>query len=186
MVNAVSKPKRSPCRRRMRRQAVWKVCAQTAEAASSSSSAAVRRSRSSRAALLVKVIAMTSHGFAGCMAHSRSACARFSGRGSVRYSVRNSRSCSAAPSGAYSLVSPCPKRRILMMRLMSTVVLPLPAPAKMSRGPSVAYTASRCFSLRPEKRCSMTARRTAAYFKSNFVGSIGFLVSLWRYRNSIA
>ena len=177
MVNALSKPSRSTCLRRMRRQAVWKVYAQTALAASSSPSASSSRSRSSRAALLVKVMAITSHGFAGRTAHRCSARARFSGFGSLRYSARNSRSSSVAHSGANGSVRPCPKRSRLMMRLMSTVVFPLPAPARMSRGPSVWKTASRCRALSFSKRCSMIACRMDAYFISNLVGSIYVLVS---------
>ena len=38
------------------------------------------------------------------------------------------------------------------MRQVSTRVLPLPAPAKMSSGPSGASTARRCCSLRPSRR----------------------------------
>ena len=41
-----------------------------------------------------------------------------------------------------------PNRMRLAMRLTSTVVLPLPAPARMSSGPSVVNTARRCISFR--------------------------------------
>ncbi len=38
------------------------------------------------------------------------------------------------------------------MRWVMTRVFPLPAPARMSTGPSVASTASRCCGLRPERK----------------------------------
>src|SRR5438128_348106 len=46
-----------------------------------------------------------------------------------------------------------PRSRIrCAMRCVITRVLPLPAPARMSTGPSVASTASRCWGLRPTRR----------------------------------
>ncbi len=57
------------------------------------------------------------------------------------------------------------------MRLMSTVVLPLPAPASSSSGPCVVMTARRCISFRPEKRRAMTARRAV----KNLASSSGFI-----------
>ena len=47
------------------------------------------------------------------------------------------------------------------MRLTTTVVFPLPAPARISTGPSVRKTASRCFSFILQKRFSNTARRSS-------------------------
>src|SRR3954451_3670945 len=43
------------------------------------------------------------------------------------------------------------------MRCVSTRVLPEPAPARMSSGPSPCRTASRCGGFRPSRRASMAA-----------------------------
>ena len=52
---------------------------------------------------------------------------------------------------------------------MSTVVLPLPAPASSSSGPSVQNTASRCMGLSPENSSSRMDLRRALYLISNSV-----------------
>ena len=53
------------------------------------------------------------------------------------------------------------KRMMLAMRLTSTVVLPEPAPARISSGPSVAKTAWRCTGLSLAKQDSMYWSRRA-------------------------
>ena len=69
-----------------------------------------------------------------------------------------------ASSGSSAQSEARPYFRMLAMRFMSTVVLPLPAPARMSRGPSVAMTASRCLSFSRGKFFAMTRFRAAMYF----------------------
>ena len=49
------------------------------------------------------------------------------------------------------------------MRLMSTVVLPLPAPARMSSAPSVVSTASCCMGLSDAKSLLMSSLRASRY-----------------------
>ena len=67
-----------------------------------------------------------------------------------------------------------------MIRLMSTVVLPLPAPASSSSGPSVQNTASRCLSLRAAKSSSMMDWRSALYFISNSVIAMPFFLQIFQ------
>ena len=55
------------------------------------------------------------------------------------------------------------------MRLISTVVLPLPAPARISSGPSVASTACRCMGFRAANSSATTALRASMYFLSKSV-----------------
>ena len=100
---------------------------------------------SSSAALLVKVMAMTRQGSTGSTAHSASA----SGERTPLFSDSSSTRSSLSPYfGSTSAVSePRPKRMRFATRFISTVVLPLPAPARSSSGPSVASTASLCLSL---------------------------------------
>ena len=121
-------------------QAEWKVAAQMSLAAGPHMCS--RRSLSSPAALLVKVMAMTVQGAAGSRAQRRRARIQSSGAGSAGKASRKARSSSPAHSGTSGLSDPRPKVRRLSTRLMSTVVFPLPAPARRSRGPSVASTAS--------------------------------------------
>ena len=124
-------------------QAEWKVAAQMLLAASSPHIRS-SRSRSSPAALLVKVMAITDQGAAGSTAHSRRASRQSSGPGSSGKFSKKARSSSVAQEGVSTVSLPRPKVSRLSTRLMSTVVLPLPAPASSSRGPSVASTASCC------------------------------------------
>src|SRR5215469_4871722 len=55
------------------------------------------------------------------------------------------------------------------IRCVMTLVLPLPAPARISTGPSVASTASRCWGLRPERKST-----TDTFSHSMFRRSFGF------------
>ena len=100
----------------------------------------------SLAALLVKVMAMMLQGAAGSTWQSQSARRRSSGEAhsSIRSRKATSSSVNAAGISLQSL--PLPKRIRLAIRLMSTVVLPLPAPASRSSGPSVVRTAFCCMS----------------------------------------
>ena len=138
-------------------QAEWKVAAQISREAEPHIRS--RRSFSSPAALLVKVMAMTDQGTAGSTAHSRTACCQSSGEGSSGNCSKKARSSSEAQPGTSSLSLPRPKVSRLSTRLMRTVVLPLPAPARSRRGPSVASTASRWLGFMRAYRRAMTARR---------------------------
>ena len=91
------RPSRSRSRRRIRTQAEWKVAAQISLAAGPHIRSS--RSRSSPAALLVKVMAMTDQGTAGSTAHSRRACRQSSGEGFSGKLSRKARSSSEAQSG---------------------------------------------------------------------------------------
>ena len=63
------------------------------------------------------------------------------------------------------------------MRRMSTVVLPLPAPARMSSGPSAASAACRCWGFRSLRLISITACRAARKRVLN-VSMVYFLISV--------
>ena len=141
--------------RRMRTQIEWKVPAQMSLAAGPS--IVSRRCLNSPAALLVKVMQRMFHGRAGETAVAR--------RNSVSSSfVPLSSSASiagtyfSAPAGTNASSYALPKWIRCAMRLTSTVVLPLPAPARTSSGPLTAYTASRCFGLRNAYSLSKSAR----------------------------
>ena len=129
---------------------------------------AASRSFISLAALLVKVMAKICQGAAAPTAQ------RLSPR-HCSYSVgfrgkfsRNSTSSSVIFAGISLQSLPRPKRIRLAIRLMRTVVLPEPAPASRSRGPSVVSTASCCilfsasnspaiyFRRAVKKRCSIS------------------------------
>ena len=69
------------------------------------------------------------------------------------------RSASVAVSGTSSVSDPRPYWMRFAIRWMSTVVLPLPAPASSSSGPSVARTAFLCISFRFAKSASMKRLR---------------------------
>ena len=71
------------------------------------------------------------------------------------------RPSSSASGGSSSLSEARPYFMRFAMRFMSTVVLPLPAPARMSSGPSVARTASRWRGLRLGKLWAITCRRAS-------------------------
>ena len=152
MVKLRGKPSLSASRRRMRTQALWKVRAQMSSAAGPSILA--RRLLSSSAALFVKVMAMMRHGSTGSYAARRSA----SGEGPASNTAK---SASVAFAGTSPQSDARPYLSRLATRLMSTVVFPLPAPARISRGPSVVSTASLCIGFRRSKSCSMTRRRAA-------------------------
>ena len=127
----------------------------------SSPSMPVRRSFSSFAALLVKVIAMMLQGTAGSTAHRNSA-RRWSESGeSGVICSRNSTSSSVMISGIQSTEGslPAPKRIRFAIRWISTVVLPLPAPASKRSGPSVVMAASRCISFSFENCSAIYFRR---------------------------
>ena len=74
----------------------------------------------------------------------------------VIMAVRRALTSSSVTGRGVSL-EPCaePNRMRLAIRLTSTVVLPLPAPARMSSGPSVVNTACRCISFRRPNCFSM-------------------------------
>ena len=151
MVKFAGKPSFSASRRRMRTQAEWKVQAQISFALSPS----IRSSRSfsSPAALLVKVMARMRQGATGSSAATRCASAP---------PLRSMASFfSSASAGSSSLSPALPYFRRLAMRLMSTVVFPLPAPARISSGPSVAITASICMLFRCSKSARTTLRRAS-------------------------
>ena len=128
----------------MRTQAEWKVEAKTSSP-SSPPSIRRRRSFSSPAALLVKVMAMT---FQLRTAFWRSIPSSHTGASvPVMMAVRRAFTSSSVTSrGVHFEPWAEPKRMRLAMRLTSTVVLPLPAPARMRSGPSVVNTACRCIS----------------------------------------
>ena len=129
----------------MRTQAEWKVEANTSSP-SSSPSMERRRAFSSPAALLVKVMAMMFQLRAGSQRIIPSSQAGTSVP--VMMAVRRARrSSSAAGRGVSLLPWALPNRIRLAIRLTSTVVLPLPAPARISSGPLVVKTACRCISL---------------------------------------
>ena len=160
MVKEGEKPSLSMSRRRMRTQAEWKVEAHTSLAAGPSIRAS--RSFSSPAALLVKVMARMVQGAAGSSRHSRSCRSLSSGEGFPRpaaYPSRKARSSSVAQSGTSGLSDPRPYFIRLATRLMRTVVLPLPAPASSSRGPSVVSTALRCSGFSRANSRAMAPRR---------------------------
>ena len=131
------KPSFSASRRRMRRHAEWNVHAQTSFASGPS----IRSSRalSSPAALFVNVIARMRHGSTG------SSAAYTAASSPPTRSSESVRSSAKAGSSSQSLARP--KLSRFAMRFINTVVLPLPAPASISSGPSVAITASICLSL---------------------------------------
>ena len=76
-------------------------------------------------------------------------------------------------SGTSSESDPRPYFIRLATRLMSTVVLPLPAPASTSRGPSVLSTAWRCWGFRFRNSPAMTARRALQNLSCCALSSIG-------------
>ena len=129
-------------RRKMRQQAEWNVIAQTSCA--SGPSILDKRSFSSFAALLVNVMAIILQGSAGSSAHRKSALRRSNSRIGSASCSKNKTSSSVTVSGTRLLSLPDPNRIKFAIRLISTVVLPLPAPASNSNGPSVVKTASRC------------------------------------------
>ena len=136
----------------MRTQAEWKVLAQMSFARSPSMRS--RRDFSSSAALFVKVMAMMRQGSTGSYAARRFA----SSEGPASSTAS---SASVALSGTSSVSEARPYLSRLAMRFMSTVVLPLPAPARTSRGPSVASTASLCIELSCAKSASIIRLRAA-------------------------
>ena len=138
----------------MRTQAEWKVRAQMSLARSPSM--ASRRALSSSAALLVKVMAMMRQGSTGSYAARR----RASSEGPASSTAR---SASVALSGTSSVSEARPYLSRFATLFISTVVLPLPAPARTSRGPSVASTASLCMGLSFAKSASTTRFRAAIY-----------------------
>ena len=144
----------------MRTQAEWKVRAQISFALSPS----MRSSRDfiSSAALLVKVMAMILHGSTGSKAARRLA-------SSDGPASSTASSASVALSGTSSVSEARPYLSRLAMRFMSTVVFPLPAPARTSRGPSVASTASLCMGLSFANSASTTFFLAAIYLFSNSV-----------------
>ena len=133
-------------RRRMRTQAEWKVEANTSSP-SSPPSILRRRSLSSPAALLVKVMAIT---FQLRTAFCRSIPSSQAGASvPVIIAVFRALTSSSVTSRGVQLEPWAEPNRIrFAMRLTRTVVLPLPAPARMSSGPSVVNTACRCISFR--------------------------------------
>ena len=106
------------------------------------------RSFSSLAALLVKVMAMMLQGDAGSQAQSQSALCRSNSVASAPNCSRKRTSSSFTVSGISKVSLPRPNRIRLAIRWISTVVLPLPAPAKSSKGPSVVRTAWRCIAFK--------------------------------------
>ena len=156
MVKEEAKPSRSMSRRRIRSQAEWKVEAQISSAPGPSRAA--RRSFSSPAALLVKVMAMMDQGTAGSRRHSRS-CRSLSPCPVAAYPSKKVRSSPVTHWGTSGLSEPRPYFIRLAMRWMSTVVLPLPAPASRSSGPSVASTARCCSGFSRANSRAMAARR---------------------------
>ena len=102
----------------------------------SSPRVAESRLLSSPAALLVKVMARMCQGLTGSTAqHARSASRPTSSP--ARYRSRQAAWSSVRVGGTESLWYPLPKATRLATRLMTAVVLPLPAPARISTGPSV-------------------------------------------------
>ena len=84
--------------------------------------------------------------------------------------ARSSASCSSSASSGISSQSPArPYFRSLAIRLMSTVVFPLPAPARIRSGPSVAKTASCCMGFREAKSFRISSLRASRYCFSNSV-----------------
>ena len=143
----------------MRTQAEWNVEANTSSP-SSPPSIRRRRSFSSPAALLVKVMAIT---FQLRTASFRSIPSSHDGASvPVMMAVRRAFTSSSVTSRGVHLEPWAePKRMRLAMRLTSTVVFPLPAPARMSRGPLVVNTASRCISFRRPNCFSIYVSRKA-------------------------
>ena len=90
----------------MRTQAAWKVAAHTSSA--SSPSIRSKRSFNSPAALLVKVMASTSHGRAGCTAQIYCISGRISSCGFSAYCSRNATSSSEMGMGISSVSLPRP------------------------------------------------------------------------------
>ena len=170
----------SMSRRRMRTQAEWKVLAQISLA--EGPSIAASRSFSSPAALLVKVMARMDQGAAGSSRHSRS-CRCLSPCPVLAYSSKKARSSSVTGAGTSSLSEPRPYFIRLAMRWMSTVVLPLPAPASRSSGPSVARAAFCCSGLSRANSRAIASRRALQNRSScswlsicNFLCLIGFVM----------
>ena len=77
--------------------------------------------------------------------------------GMLRHNAVRRALTSSSVTGRGVSLEPCaePNRMRLAIRLTSTVVLPLPAPARMSSGPSVVNTACRCISFRRPNCFSM-------------------------------
>ena len=157
-------------RRKMRTQALWNVEAHTSRA--SSPSIRSRRSFSSVAALLVNVMASTSQGLAGSTAQRYSISGFWAGSGSRIYPSRNSTSSPVMGMGISSVSLPRPYFNRLATRLISTVVLPLPAPASSSSGPSVVSTPWRCLSFSLPYSMAMACRRAAINLFSSSVISL--------------
>ena len=125
-------------------QALWNVAAHIP---STSAPIFSRRSLSSAAALFVKVTASMFHGFtlsSPKISERRSAASKLS--------ISPARKlCAKATSSSDSsltvlLLYALPKRSIFAIRLQSTVVLPLPAPATISTAPFMRNTAFFCIS----------------------------------------
>ena len=67
------------------------------------------------------------------------------------------------------------------MRWVITRVLPLPAPARISTGPSVASTASRCCALRPARRREGSEDTGTRYFSPG-AGGYSTVTDFARFR----
>ena len=130
---------------------------------SPASSPSIRSSLSfnSPAALFVKVIARIRQGATGS-----SAASSFASSPPCRSFCSIS---SSAPSGRRSLSEAQPYFSRLAIRLIKTVVFPLPAPARISSGPSVARTASLCllFSFSKSERTMFLRASTNLFVKSS-------------------
>ena len=131
----------------------------------SSPKRAWRRSRSSPAALLVKVMANTFQGRGRSTAKSLAAAPAQKPSAAHWRRMENSSSVS---SGTSSLSQQRPNRRRFATRWISTVVLPLPAPARIRTGPERVSTAWRCILLRFlklwSKICFFRAKNSCRWF----------------------
>ena len=121
-------------------------------------------------------MAMMDQGTAGSRRHSRSCSCFCSGRGARTYCSRTSRSARCTQAGTSSESDPRPYFIRFAMRWMSTVVLPLPAPASSSSGPSVHSAARRCSGFRFWKSSSMAARRALQKRSSSSLVSMDTLL----------
>ena len=112
----------------------------------------IRRWRSSPAALLVKVIARIFQGCTGSTATISARRSAFSGVFSIVGKSWRNCSCSGVRPRTVSSRYALPNLIMLAIRLQSTVVFPLPAPAIIRTAPFTRNTARRCISLVLEKK----------------------------------
>ena len=152
MVKWDVKPMFSPNLRSILVQQAWKVDAHISDPCSPTLAHIL--SFSSFAALFVKVMASI---LQGLTLDTESFCANSSDRVAVPSAASL---ISAVSSAEYSpktlsLSYASPQRRICATRLTSTVVFPLPAPARISSGPFTVRAAVLCISLRFENSFSI-------------------------------